>query len=460
MSFNLMARFWLILACSCLLISGLLALVITAAKAPAIRDLVVNIELIRWCLVIHVNLASLVWFTAIPVVLVQLTKPRTQPSTGDYLGALLAVTGVLLMFSVLPIPGLQIVLSNYTPILAHPRYYMALSLYVIGVLVSLISASPLLYKKEKPYGLSEIGFGSVMGTAIFILAVITTVLAYLKLSQLPLMSQSGLFELGMWGGGHLLQHFSALFMVSAWVILLGSQLKSSPFTRKELFPIYAYLSVPVFITPLILNESVLSGEYRMAFTKMMQWGIAPAVIVFIIWSLKRFGKRILDIKSYESTAFMLSALLIFLGFLFGSLIRGSDMRIPGHYHASIGAVTLSFMAAAYYLLSKGAQQSRWILASVWTYGIGQTFFATGMFVAGSFGLGRKTYGSQHTFENLGQTLGFGTMAIGGLIAFAGGLLFAISLLPYLKVRLLQKTEAIASINTHTLRPTGAERDHT
>jgi heme/copper-type cytochrome/quinol oxidase subunit 1 len=90
------------------------------------------------------------------------------------------------------------------------------------------------------------------------------------------------------------------------------------------------------------------------------------------------------------------------------------------------------MATAFYILSNGGSNTKWILRSIWTYGVGQSLFATGMFVAGTFGMSRKTYGAQHQFENLGQTVGFLIMAVGGLIALAGGLFFAFAIYPYLK----------------------------
>ena len=40
------------------------------------------------------------------------------------------------------------------------------------------------------------------------------------------------------------------------------------------------------------------------------------------------------------------------GLVDGALIRGSDLRIPGHYHATIGSVTLAYMALTLLLLPR------------------------------------------------------------------------------------------------------------
>ncbi len=176
----------------------------------------------------------------------------------------------------------------------------------------------------------------------------------------------------------------------------------------------------------------MTADYRQGFTMLMQWGIAPAILAFLFLSFRRLPKNFLNPKKYLVASFVCSAFLVVMGFVFGAFINGADMRVPGHYHASIGAVSLTLMATAFYLLSRDSSNSKWMLRSVWTYGIGQSLFASGMFVAGTFGMSRKTYGSEHTFEHLGQTVGFLIMAIGGFIALTGGLFFAIAIYPYLR----------------------------
>jgi hypothetical protein len=68
------AHYWIILASVSLLVSGLLSIIVTSAKASGIKELITNVEIIRWFLVIHVNLSSLVWFTALPVGLIHMTE--------------------------------------------------------------------------------------------------------------------------------------------------------------------------------------------------------------------------------------------------------------------------------------------------------------------------------------------------------------------------------------------------
>ena len=153
-------------------------------------------------------------------------------------------------------------------------------------------------------------------------------------------------------------------------------------------------------------------------------GIFPAVLLSfgsILFNLFKIKRRA-SLELNELT-FRWSVSLLLVGFLFGSLIRGSDLRIPGHYHASIGAVTIALMAEALSLLGGAKAKSSRVV--VWLYGVGQLIFSAGLFIGGTYGMGRKTYGMEQHISNHGQTVGFAVMAIGGVFAFSAGALFAV-----------------------------------
>ncbi len=430
------ARNWVRLASVSLLISGALALIVTVAKMPLIKDSISNLDLVRWCLVLHVNLATLVWFIALPLGLLHLAANsgrRTSPSNWlARAGFWFTVGGVLLMFTVLPGSDVEIVLSNYIPVLTHWRYLLALALFFMGVILNCLSPRLL---RTCASEFEQIRFGLAIGAGFLILAVIALAKSYMELSRIKLISTQSLFELGMWGGGHLLQHASVAFLLCIWILLLSSEARRPLFSRAELFPLFAAYSLPIFAAAVIMRYPVTSNEYRTGFTRLMQWGIAPVSIIMIFLLIRRFDLWRRCWSSHKVAAVVLSAFLLVLGFTFGALIRGPDMRVPGHYHAGIGAVTLGFMTMAFKILA-GDQTSRWMTRMVWTYGLGQTLFASGMFIAGSFGMGRKTYGSEHHLTNWGQSWGFMFMAIGGLAALTGGLMFARAIWPHLDLRKL------------------------
>lgn len=429
------ARAWMALASASLLLSGFLALIVTGAKMPVFKEIIPNLDLIRWCLVVHVNLATLVWFTALPVGLVHLAisddDRQFNPGVAERAGLFFAAIGVLLMLSVPPSIDIEIVLANYIPVLDHPRYYAALALYFAGVALNFISPHLLRASNGRTYpGLNEVRFGLGLGGIFFFLAVAGLISSYWHLSAIQLITTKTYFEVGMWGGGHLLQHASAVFLICGWVVLLSHEAGRPLLTRARLFPYFAVLAIPALVAPILFAYSVTSNEYREGFTMLMRWGIAPVSLCVLYALIRAFRLSREQLTRYRVIAFALSAVLLLLGFLFGALIRGADMRVPGHYHAAIGAVTLTFMAVALHVLA-GKEVNRWMSRMAWTYGCGQILFAGGMFVAGSFGVGRKTYGSEHMLTNWGQYAGFGMIVVGGLVAFAGGVFFALAIGPYL-----------------------------
>jgi cytochrome c oxidase subunit 1 len=127
--------------------------------------------------------------------------------------------------------------------------------------------------------------------------------------------------------------------------------------------------------------------------------------------------------------------LMLVGFVFGALIGGSDLRIPGHYHACIGAVTLAYMALTLLLLARRpGDASGPLRAMAVLYGAGQLVFSGGLVIAGTYGLGRKVYGVEQQVGGLGQHVGLGLMGVGGLLAFAGGVVWAVAALRRLPPR--------------------------
>ena len=56
---------------------------------------------------------------------------------------------------------------------------------------------------------------------------------------------------------------------------------------------------------------------------------------------------------------LVAAVMVAFTVVLGAMIRDSNTVVPAHYHASIGAVTVAFMGAAYHLLK---MHSRSILA--------------------------------------------------------------------------------------------------
>ena len=100
--------------------------------------------------------------------------------------------------------------------------------------------------------------------------------------------------------------------------------------------------------------------------------------------------------------------------------------VPAHYHASVGGVTVAFMAATFLLLDRlglPVPSARLRRAAAWQpllYGGGMAIFAAGFGLAGAHGMGRKMYGAEQAARGLAETVGLLGMGVGGFVAIAGG----------------------------------------
>ena len=168
----------------------------------------------------------------------------------------------------------------------------------------------------------------------------------------------------------------------------------------------------------------------------MQFGIAPVVLVVMAVCLRRVREAWRagaltkgDWSDVRLAGFTASAALTITGFLLGSAIRNSNTMIPAHYHASIGAVTVAFMAVSYLLLEPmgfrlpADRLTRFIPWQLHLFGFGQVIFAIGFALGGMHGLGRKAYSAEQHIRSTGELIGVLVMGAGGLVAVGGGLLF-------------------------------------
>jgi hypothetical protein len=167
----------------------------------------------------------------------------------------------------------------------------------------------------------------------------------------------------------------------------------------------------------------------------MRWCIFPGVLAFLALCARalllagregRLGAAALG--DPRLSAFLVSAGLTLLGFALGALIRGSSTMVPAHYHASVGAVTVAFMAGTWLLLPVfGFEVPRRLRrAAAWqpvVYGGGMLVFAAGFALAGAHGMGRKVYGAEQAARGAIESAGLALMGLGGFIAIAGGVLF-------------------------------------
>ena len=441
---NMLARAWFALAFAALVIAGVFAFVPVIGRTPGLSGLIEDPALAKRFLVVHVDLALLVWFGAMEQALFHSVASRSAPRAFRIGAALAAWLGTLLMLASLGWADAEPVLSNYVPVLDHPVFLTGLGLFGAGMLLGFVSG-PLALSQEKLAWGSLLPAASIPGLRTCAIAFVIAILTMAAAAQtLPVVYTREplyplhFYESTFWGGGHILQVANVAAMMSAWLLLLSPAMGGSPVSRRVATVVFGLLLLPHLSGPLFALLGAQTGSYFSAFTELMRWGIFPAVLIMLAllcFALVRRSRAGLMPRRWwlepGVAGFGASAILTLTGFICGALISGSNVMIPAHYHASIGGVTAAFMAAAFPVMEHlrlGRLGPKGRLASAlqpMLFGVGQVTFVVGLALAGLHGMARKVYGAEQQVSTAQQHLGLAIMAIGGVLAVTGGGLFVV-----------------------------------
>lgn len=432
------ARRWVLLGVGSLLLAGLLSALLVVARAPVFSGLVSDPAFFRRCLVVHVDLSLLVWIFAMATALSFLLPKPGASSIASRASVLVATAGVALLLLAAGARGAQPVLANYVPVIDHWSFDAGLVVFGLGVLLGVLDRR-VLPNEPAPGSILPVPGAAVPGLRAMIVVLLLAALTFAaSWSRAPRgLEPATLYELGNWGGGHVLQLASTTAMLTTWLVLLGGVLGRPPVSRRLSSLLFGLLVLPWTVAPLLAAQGLQNVAGREGFTWLMRWGIFPAASVFLVLSLRAVAAALRDgsigrasLRDPRLVGFLASAGLTVLGWILGASIRGSTTTIPAHYHASIGGVTVAFMAACYPLLDATGVPTRatrfaerWVPRQPALFAIGQAVFAVGFGLAGAHGMGRKLYGAEQQARSLAQKVGLGVMGFGGLLAIAGGLLF-------------------------------------
>jgi heme/copper-type cytochrome/quinol oxidase subunit 1 len=239
------------------------------------------------------------------------------------------------------------------------------------------------------------------------------------------------FEVLFWGGGHVLQFTWTLLMFVAWLWLAEAIGARTPLSPRIAILLFAVALVSVFATPLIyLAYDVVSVQHYRMQTWLMRVGGGLAIVPFglaVLYSLWNSPPGNAESRPLRNSLFW-SLLLFGAGGLIGLAISGANVKIPAHYHGSIVGVTLALMGLLYYLLPRmGYAQPQGRLARIQPalYGGGQLLHVAGLLWSGGYGVQRKVAGGEQVLRGAEQVAAMGLMGLGGLLAVAGGAIFAI-----------------------------------
>lgn len=428
---------WLKLALFSLLLSGLFSLVIVIARTPGIADLIGDPLFARKSLVLHVDFALVVWFYAFLAAL-YLSLTRKSGGLIFSIALKLGLAGSALMIIPVFIRGVEPILANYIPVLDHPLFLGGLLLIAAALVLTFLAAKAHAYESsavQKPSFYTENAEQTIRYAGMLVIVAIFTIITSFLIT--PEMSSRTLFyELAMWGGGHILQFANVIGMLTVWMILIHK------LTGRELFSsnankwLISILAIPALLSPLLLIQGTTTQLYYSGFTQLMRWFIFPVVLIYMFAGMKTIycWKRSSDKKknlfsSLSFNAIFVSMLLTLIGFIIGAMIRGSSTLIPAHYHASLGGVTVAYMAMVFIFMKeygytlKSIRDRKLTRIQPLLFGVGQAVFVIGFALAGVMGMGRKLFGQDQNIYSLEAMAGLGLMSIGGLTAMAGGILF-------------------------------------
>lgn len=435
---------WLFFAVSSLIFAGIFAFLVAMSRTPGIQNIFPAHDYIRVSLVGHVILSVVIWFLAFEGVLwtlsaTQFLNIRIFSRAQGWIGFYLCVGGTLCVI-ISALLGLGIPLFiNYVPVLTHPVFYTGLILLASGIFLTLINTFFTVWKawREKTYAgrFPLITFGmTISGIAVGIAVICFGLSYYFQIfgtSAKILLD----FETLFWGGGHILQFANTVAMVTAWLFLASVIFKKFPIKEsyaKVLYAVYLLFVLPAPFIYFIYDTA--SQQYKDAFTSLMQYGLGPSTGIFaitvlfaIITSAKDNGK--LPWKDPLFSSLVISMAVFAFGGFIALMIHGSNTKIPSHYHGVIGGVTLAFMGLTnhiLYLLKRDIYSLRLARIQPYIYGAGQTLFVIGMFLAGSHGVQRKTFGAAQNLDDITKIIGMAVVGVGGLIAITGGIIFVVN----------------------------------
>jgi hypothetical protein len=115
----------------------------------------------------------------------------------------------------------------------------------------------------------------------------------------------------------------------------------------------------------------------------------------------------------------------------GALIRDDSTLVPAHYHGTVGAVTLAYMALGYRLMSAFGEQFEnraWVRWQPVLYGCGLVMLVLGLAWSGWLGVPRKTSHMEGWLAFPGYFVAMAFAAFGGLLAICGAAWFIVNIL--------------------------------
>jgi hypothetical protein len=405
-----LARAWFALAQAALGLSALFAVFLVIARTPFLGQ---GAAVFRTALVLHVDLAVLVWFLALAAGIWALTAAGSA-GIWRWASFALAAAGALAMVAASAASDALPILANYVPLLDHPLYLAGLALFALAIAASGLLALPGIWRSQQPWRRA-----ALLSVAALLVAMLVFAIDLATTTSIDPISIDSL----LWGAGHSLQFVHILLLMAAWQVLGQAVLATRPRLQRALPWLQWLAFLPVLLAiPIALTVPVGTVEYRLWFTALMRWGAWPGAallcLALSVGLLRLRRQRKLD---DDEKALALSLFLFTLGCLLGTTIRGESLAVPAHYHGTVGAITLAYLAwlrriaADFGIAGKQSSAARRLPL---LYGSGIALLVAGLGVAGYLGIPRKAPHVDLGVDNAGYLAAMGVAGLGGFLALS------------------------------------------
>lgn len=395
---------WLLAAAISLGLSSAAAAALVLARTPVLTSLIPPDSFPR-ALVVHVNLATLLWYFAMANALWTERLGARRQKFGQILN-LVGIAGALGVIAAgLLAPGSP-TLANYIPYVDHPLFLGSLALFS---LTTLFTAG---ISINRPRDAAEFGFA--IARLPFFMAAIYLLIAWRQ--------GMGMVN-ALWGAGHILQFGFVTLMMAIWLRLTqrtGAEGPAAWLTTT----LFAAASLPAAIAPGLLLGGFDHDTLHRLHTELMRWTNWPAPLLLGLLLALQPGAR-------RAEGFAASLGLYCIGIVAGTAIDNQTTLIPAHYHGTIGAFTLAQMAAVIARLSPVCSALDPTAPSrkpLLIYAFGIATLICGLAWSGMLGAPRKT-GFSSAGAEPGTIIAAALTGVGGTITIVGVACFALVVAP-------------------------------
>ncbi|MDT8436236.1 MAG: cbb3-type cytochrome c oxidase subunit I [Gemmatimonadota bacterium] len=358
----------------------------------------------------------------------------------------------------------DVLFTSYVPLRAEPNFYLGVILFAVGALVTtgIFFASLVVARRERTYegSVPLVTFGALTAAIIAVITLLHGAAIYIPtwLWSMGLMHvDPQIYRLVWWGLGHSSQQINVAAMVSIWYLLatltVGGVVLNQKISRTA-FVLYI-LFISMASAHHLLVDPGMGAAWKVWNTSYFMYMAVLASMIhgFTVPAGIELGQRLrgftrgmfgwLRRAPWGDPGFsaMVFSVVVFgfvggiTGVTFGTeqinIIAHNTLRIPGHFHATVVSGTaMAFMGVTYYVIPLIFRKriAFYPLARIqpWLFAGGMLLFSLAMTFAGTFGVPRRHWDASFTgapFDvQYSPTVDIvvAVMAIGGLIAIAGG----------------------------------------